>query len=425
MPQASPTRMTLAARDLAARLVGLPVRELRSGQRALAEGKLAEAETLALAAQRRAPDWAEPYHLLASVADARQDRVAVEALEREALARDPEHAEAEAALLKLQAWQRKPLMDAWAHYHAARWLEAAEAFYAALLECGVRVPEVCRAEALAGLGWSRLELALPAAAADAFWEALAVAPSDVSARRGLAIAWYQLGSYERARALLDELLSERPDLGSAWAFRGWCEYALGRWHEADANFERARSADPTLADARWGHGWSRFRCGAHEEALRELLTACELGALHPSAGDALDLAVWRDEYAPLLEPLVSELVRGGGRGVVDAAAARATRHGRRDAATRLTTAAQHASADPALDALAALVERRADALDRATASGRNEQESLQLAWLRARNLELQGNFTSAREIVRGLAARHAARREWRELAQRIGTEISG
>jgi hypothetical protein len=105
------------------------------------------------------------------------------------------------------------------------------------------------------------------------------------------------------------------------------------------------------------------------------------------------------------------------------AAARATHLGRTAAADRLQSAARSASADPTLDALAALIERRADALERAGASGRNEQESLQLAWLRARNLELQGNFTSAREIVRGLAARHAARREWRELAERLAVEV--
>jgi hypothetical protein len=151
--------------------------------------------------------------------------------------------------------------------------------------------------------------------------------------------------------------------------------------------------------------------------------AVELGALHPSAGDMLDLAVWNEHYATLLEPLATALVRAEASSVVEMAAARATHLGRTAAAHRLQSAARSASADPTLDALAALIERRADALERAGASGRNEQESLQLAWLRARNLELQGNFTRAREIVRGLAPRHAARREWRELAERLAVEV--
>jgi tetratricopeptide (TPR) repeat protein len=417
---ASPRR---SLRDLGARLLGLPVRELRAAEQALAAGRLDAAQSHAGDALARAPDWAESYHVLARIAAERGEHDRVEHFEREALARDPAHTEAESALRKLQEWRRKPLMDAWAHYHALRWLEAAEGFFAAVRECGVRVPEACRAEALAGLGWSRLELALPAAAADAFWEALAAAPRDVSARRGLAIAWYQLGSFERARALLDALLGERPDLGSAWAFQGWCEYALGRWQEADASFARAQAADPTLADARWGRGWSRFRLAEHEDALREMRAAVELGALHPSAGDMLDLAVWNEHYATLLEPLATALVRAEASSVVEMAAARATHLGRTAAAHRLQSAARSASADPTLDALAALIERRTDALERAGASGRNEQESLQLAWLRARNLELQGNFTRAREIVRGLAPRHAARREWRELAERLAVEV--
>lgn len=403
-------------------LSGLPLKQLRAAEEDLLAGRASAARERLLAIVERAPHWAEAWHLLGRVAAARGERDEEERCEREALARDPSHVGAEEALLEVQAWRHKPLMDAWAHYHARRWLEAAEAFYAALLACGARVPVSGRAEALAGLGWCRLELALPGAAADAFWEALGAAPGDVSARRGLAIAWFQLGRYTEAEALLSELLAQRPEFGVAHAFHGWCAYAQGRHAEALARFERACAADPSLADARWGRGWSLWRLGRRDAAACELRSALELAPAHPSAGDALDLAVSDPAFDTLIEPLARGLVRVHAGVVATAARERALARGCVEAAARIEAIVASASSDPALDALEALVLRRDDALERATASTDDDSQRLRLAWVRARACELQGNFRLARQIVAGLAPRHASRLEWRELATRIGPE---
>lgn len=419
-----PLARTRAA--LAELLAGRPGRLLRAAEQALNAGLLERASALAQQASARAPQWAPPFHLLARLAALRGERDAEEHFEREALLRDPRHAEAAAALLALEAWRRKPIMDAWAHYHADRFGDAAESFWSALAQRGTRVPWSCSAEILAGLGWCRLELGAFAAAADAFWEALGAAPADAAARRGLAIAWYRLGWYAKAEALLAELVAERPELGGAWAFHGWCAYARGDWGAARERFERAREADPALADARWGRAWTLYRLALPGAALQEFLAALEAWALHPSCADALDVALWVEGYGELLEPLALALMRARAPWIIEAAAARAEHSPRAAAgALRLRAALASASSDPLLDALQALVERRTAELHRLSAAPRNEEERLRLAWIRARACELQGNLRSAAEIVSRLTARHAGRREWRELAARLEVARAG
>jgi len=422
-----PSRPGARAREVLADLLsGRPGRLLRAAEAALGAGQLERAAELAQQATARAPQWAPPFHVLARVAAQRGETDAEEHFEREALLRDPRHAEAAAALLALEAWRRKPIMDAWAHYHADRWNEAAEAFYAALLQRGARVPWSCSTEILAGLGWCRLELGASAAAADAFWDALGAAPADVAARQGLAISWYRLGWYTQAQALLAELVAERPELGGAWAFHGWCAYALGDWSAARERFERARAADPGLADARWGRAWSLYRLGQPDAALPEFLAALESWALHPSCADALDVALWVEGYGELLEPLAAALLRARAPWIVEAAAARAERAPRPAAgAPRLRAVLARGSGDALLDALQALVERRTGELERLPASPRGEDERLRFLWIRARACELQGNLRSVAEILGQLSARHAARREWRELAARLALAKAG
>ena len=373
-------------------------------------------------ARQSAPQWAEPVHEAALVAKARGERDEQERLEYEVLAREPDHRGASDELLALEAWRRKPVMDAWAHYHARRWSEARDAFFAALALVGARVPWICRAEIFAGLGWCHLELGAHAWAADAFWEALAVEPAHVGARKGLAIGWYRLGWFAKAEALLASLLDERPELGDAWAFYGWSAYGLERWSEALSRFERACDADPSLADAQWGRAWSLFRLRRAEDANAAFCAAFAQGALHPSRLDVFDVATTIAAYGELLEPLAVALVRAGATSEVEARLALLEPDATQVVhVARLRHVLVRTVSDPLLDALQAVIERRPAAVERSLEAATNlhGDERGKCEWLRARAYELLGNFSSVDHALKTVSARYSWRREWLELATRV------
>jgi tetratricopeptide (TPR) repeat protein len=399
-----------------------PSRACAAARAALEAGDLDAACARFEAARRQAPQWAEPFHGLATVARARGIRDEEERLEREALARDPQHRGALDALLALEAWRRKPVMDAWAHYHAGRWAESRAAFFEALAASGARVPEACRTEILVGIGWCHLELGAFAWAADAFYEALVVDAAHAGARKGLAIAWFRLGWYGSAEQALEQLLAARPDLGDAWSCFGWCAYSLGRHDEALARFERASAADPGLADAFWGRAWCLYRRGRISESVGAFEVAIAASVHHPSHADALDVALWVAGYEALLEPLATAIARAGlAPGVEDrmARAAAAPACAARVARARALLAGPRS--DVLLDALQALVEHRPHDVEATLSGARALPHELRSKayWLAARAHEDLGQHETARAVAGSIPARFRGRREWRELVARL------
>ena len=276
---------------LAARL-GLwkPARLVARARAALEEGDLTAARELLVQANRRAPAWAEPLYLLGVCArGANGTRDEEEQLLFAALERDPEHREAEKALLEIRAWRLEPVTRAWRLFHGGRAADALAAFRETFAELGARIPLEERASIVAGIGWCHHGMGRADWGVEAFLEALAYDPGLAHAQKGLGICLYWLGRFAEAEAALLAAIALEPKLLDALAFIGWCAYAQGEYKRALETFEAARDDHPLLGDARWGIAWSRWKLDRVEEAAAAFREAIALDPGHPSAGD---VAVW-------------------------------------------------------------------------------------------------------------------------------------
>jgi predicted O-linked N-acetylglucosamine transferase (SPINDLY family) len=159
-----------------------------------------------------------------------------------------------------------------------------------------------------------------AAQAVGFYEiAHAAAPDSLELKCGLAGGLQESGELDRALALVDEILAEKPDMADAHNVRGNClfmrrAYAdavdayravlrinpklgiaaynlgnalryLGQLSESLAAFEQALAIDPTVASAHNGIGIIQQQRGHHAAALEAFERAL---AIEPALGDALN-----------------------------------------------------------------------------------------------------------------------------------------
>jgi tetratricopeptide (TPR) repeat protein len=219
-----------------------------------------------------------------------------------ALERDPEHREAEKALLAIRAWRLEPVTRAWRLFHGGRTADALAAFREAYAELGARIPVEERAPIVAGIGWCHHGTGHADWGVQAFLEALAYDPKLAHAHKGLGICLYWLGRYAEAEAALRAAIALEPKLFDALAFIGWCAYALGEYERALATFEAARDGHPFLGDARWGIAWSRWKLDRVDEAVAAFREALELDPAHPSAGDVALWVLGDPRYVALLIP---------------------------------------------------------------------------------------------------------------------------
>jgi tetratricopeptide (TPR) repeat protein len=93
-------------------------------------------------------------------------------------------------------------------------------------------------------------------AAARFRDALAAAPDQVHALRGLAQSLHMQGHHDEALAAYDEAIARDPGFAAAYANRGIALDTVGRHEEALRDYEKALELDPGLADG--PHWLTRF-----------------------------------------------------------------------------------------------------------------------------------------------------------------------
>ena len=173
----------------------------------------------------------------------------------EAIALDPEHDRARAAL-------------AWSQYFLGNYRGAIVTFKAALR----RQPTW---EGLYdGLGWSRLRVGRHQLAIDAFRSALDRNPDYVDAWNGLGSTLFERGDYEVALAPFEKALygyrrlagPEPAEVTTLRAKIAWSLYYLERYREALAMFIRASLAAPGSHQLQVGMGWCYLRLGQKADA---------------------------------------------------------------------------------------------------------------------------------------------------------------
>lgn len=362
-----------------------PARLVEEARQAIERGDHTRAAVLLHEANRLAPAWPEPLYLLGRCARASGDREEEERSLLAALECDPEHVEAERALLEIRAWRLEPVTRAWHLFHGGRFEEALAAFRCALEETGTRLPLWTRAGVIAGIGWCHEGMGNPGWGAEAFVEALALDPNIAHAHKGLGICRYRLGDYPGAELVLYEALRLQPKYFDALAFLGWCAYETGRFEEARDRFQGASRGNPLIGDARWGLAWSLWRLEQVEEAKHAFREAFEREPDHPSSEEVEKWVLAEPRYDDLREAWAGSRTRPG--------PARPT-----------------PPPSPLLDALAALIEGRPDEclslLDEL--EDHSPGDAWRARWLRGRaNLELNqleralASFDKARELAPG------------------------
>ena len=113
--------------------------------------------------------------------------------------------------------------------------------------------------------------------------------SDPEAEQLLARALEAFGQaeFDDARALLERLLSTRPDHAQAWGTLGICHLETGRPQQGLEALERAVEADPTNADYHYWLGNAAGTLGQLDRAYACYQRALELDPKHVKAGDFL------------------------------------------------------------------------------------------------------------------------------------------
>ncbi|MCA9000823.1 MAG: tetratricopeptide repeat protein [Planctomycetes bacterium] len=269
-------------------------------QRKFDQGNWAAAREWIERAMGRAPAWAEPHFALALVL--RQQgapRFEEEASLLAALERDPQHRMAEAELLAIRAWRHEPLTQAWHLYYGKRYGEALEAFRAALLAVGTRLPESERGACLAGMGWSHRGYGRSDWGLQAFQEALEVNPGLAHAHYGKGLCLYTLGAFVEAEHALHAALEIEPRLLDAANFIAWSRYALGQMERALEVFGEVITKREGSAEAQWGRAWCAWRLERIDLAAHSFARALELNPHHPSRTDFDNLVAVDARFAPL------------------------------------------------------------------------------------------------------------------------------
>lgn len=190
------------------------------------------------------------------------------------------------------------------------WAGAAAAYQAALEAGTVRPPRV-----LAALGNARLRLRQPEQAVQALREAVAADPDLTAARMPLALAWFQLGRYEKAREQLAVLTRNTLSDAAVQHLLGLCLLKLGRSEDGEAALREALRLAPerteaayTLATSYAGRGLAdEAEAVLDEHAAEEATPQAMLarGAVHKARGELreaarlLDQAIARNPGLPM------------------------------------------------------------------------------------------------------------------------------
>ena len=126
------------------------------------------------------------------------------------------------------------------------------------------------AAAWIGLGRTRLALAEPAPARDAFRQALSLRPNLIAARAGLAEALYRNMEEEAALALVREVLAVAPQNVPALVIYGRLLIDRESYEEAERPLLEALKLDPRHIAARLGLARLKRILGREDEAAREV-----------------------------------------------------------------------------------------------------------------------------------------------------------
>ena len=204
------------------------------------DAALAEAQKV----EELRPDHPDPYWLLGQIHARRREWAEAETAYQEALRLDPEHVEAQEALAKVLWDQGKQ--------------EAAQAAYQRALEIRQRAGQP----------------KAPAAASD----------DPLAERALLGYAYLNAGQYDRAIAIFEEVLDQRPDhadfhryLGNAYYWQGRAAGASGGQFldRAIAEYERARQLAPDDNLLLVQLAGAYHEAGRDEEALQAYLAAVQ------------------------------------------------------------------------------------------------------------------------------------------------------
>jgi len=192
-----------------------------------------------------------------------------------------------------------------AHEHAARWVDAQEAYRSAIemdsknVEAHLGLASVyghgmkqwpdaiteyeraltldpSNAEVLAGLGFAYERMGRNADALMKYTEAIRVDPQHFVARFYLGELHMHLGQWAEAAAAFTAITDAKPYYYRAHRFLGIAEFKLGRYEEALIAFRRAVQVDPLDALAYYEAARTTYKLGRAQDALSLLTRAIRI-----------------------------------------------------------------------------------------------------------------------------------------------------
>lgn len=140
-------------------------------------------------------------------------------------------------------------------------------------------------------------------AVELYKQALAVRPSWTEGHWNLGTVWYDLEQFGEARDAFRRVLVKHPDNGTAWAFKGLCEFRLKNYDTALSDLVQAKDkgvvGGRSMADvARYHSAILLTRIGQFDQALLVLNDFGLEGNDSPGVVEAMGLAVLRMPMLP-------------------------------------------------------------------------------------------------------------------------------
>jgi tetratricopeptide (TPR) repeat protein len=134
-------------------------------------------------------------------------------------------------------------------------------------------------------------------------EALAIKPGWTEGVWSLGTALYELERFDEARDAFRRVLAKRADNGTAWAFKGLCEYRLKHYDTALADLLQARThgigGDQSVVDvARYHTAVLSTRVEQYDQALGILSEFGNAGNESPRVIEAMGIATLRIPVLP-------------------------------------------------------------------------------------------------------------------------------
>ncbi len=221
------------------------------------------------------PQWPKPLIHLGNVKLAMDQPKAAKKLFRQALAMDPDNAEAQKGLDDLTAKLQPSLGQADKAYNERDYKEASQIYFDFIQEQSGKSDSLLL-HATHRLGWSQYHKKHYDRAIEKFQKTVSRKDYKLDAIRGMGLSYYQKGNFGRAAMYLEKFYAVEPEDEESAEKLDWSILRSRKMSVSQAHFERELEKFPLRASLYMGMGWIQYRKNDPDLGIEYFLKAISL-----------------------------------------------------------------------------------------------------------------------------------------------------